>query len=172
VNFYVLANLNGIANPNLIYVGQVLVIPTAGTGAGGTPPTNGATPGTVVYYYVRVADTLSEIAVDYCTTVAAIANASGITVYGRIYPGQLLYIPVGYCYVNGPVYGYPPHIPPVTTYPPTIPHYGTRYVVRSGDTLYRIGSLFGVNIYRIAEANGILNLNHIYRGQTLIIPSR
>lgn len=171
VDFYVLANLNGIVNPNLIYVGQVLVIPTEGTGAGGTPPANGTVPGTVIRYYVQVADTLSEIAVDYCTTVAAIANASGINVYARIYPGQLLYIPVGTCYVNGPVYGYPPHNPPVVGNP-TIPTYGNRYIVRAGDTLYRIGAIFGVNIYRIAEANGILNLNHIYRGQTLIIPSR
>lgn len=171
VDWYALANLNGIVNPNLIYVGQVLIIPTEGTGAGGTPPTNGAVPGTIVRYYVRVADTLSNIAVQYCTTVAAIANASGINIYAPIYPGQSLYIPVGYCYPNGPVYGYPPHDRPVVTYPPQH-HHGTRYIVRAGDTLYRIGAIFGVNIYRIAEANGILNLNHIYRGQTLIIPSR
>jgi len=173
VNFQSLASFNGIVNPNLIYAGQVLMIPAADSGAagGGTAPTNGTLPGTTLIYYIRVADTLSEIAVDYCTTVAAIANASGINVYARIYPGQVLYIPVGYCYVNGPVYGYPPHIPPVVTHPLPLPSYGSRYVVRVGDTLYRIGAIFGVNIYSIAQANGILNLNHIYSGQTLIIPS-
>lgn len=173
VDFQALTLLNGIINPNLIYVGQVLLIPTEGVGAGGTPPTNGAAPGTIVGYTVRVSDTLSEIAVDYCTTVAAIANASGISVYAPIYPGQYLAIPVGYCYVNGPVYGYPPHNRPPVIYPqPPAQPVGSRYVVRVGDTLYRIGAIFGVNIYRIAEANGILNLNHIYSGQTLIIPSR
>jgi len=173
VSFQALASYNGIVNPNLIYAGQILVIPSADTGSagGGTPPANGALPGTTLVYYVRVADTLSEIAVEYCTTVAAIANASAINVYARIYPGQALYIPVGYCYVNGPVYGYPPHIPPVVTYPQP-PTYGSYYVVRAGDTLYRIGAIFGVNIYSIAQANGILNLNHIYSGQTLVIPPR
>ncbi|MCU0465747.1 MAG: LysM peptidoglycan-binding domain-containing protein [Anaerolineae bacterium] len=173
-----LARVNNIVNPNLIYVGQTLTLPTdsdTGTGGIGTPPENGATPGTVVRYVVRPADTLSELAVEYCTTVVAIANASGVNRYSRIFPGQALTIPVGTCTVGGPVYGYPPHDRPATggignPYIPPAP--ATRYVVRYGDTLFRIGARYGVNIYRIAEANGILNLNAIYAGQPLVIPSR
>ena len=45
------------------------------------------------------------------------------------------------------------------------------YRVRSGDTLFSIGRQFGVNAYRIADANGLRNPNHIYAGQVLYIPS-
>lgn len=174
LNWQDLARANNIVNPNLIYVGQTLTLPTdTGTGGAGTPPENGAAPGTVVRYVVRPADTLSELAVEYCTTVVAIANASGVNRYSRIFPGQALTIPVGTCTVGGPVYGYPPHDRPATggVGNPYIPP-ATRYIVRYGDTLFRIGALYGVNIYRIAEANGILNLNAIYAGESLVIPPR
>ena len=45
------------------------------------------------------------------------------------------------------------------------------YRVRSGDTLYSIGRQYGVSAYRIADANGLSNPNHIYAGQVLYIPS-
>ena len=43
--------------------------------------------------------------------------------------------------------------------------------VRYGDTLYSIGRQYGVSAYRIADANGLRNPNHIYAGQVLYIPS-
>lgn len=47
----------------------------------------------------------------------------------------------------------------------------TYYVVAPGDTLARIAGRFNVNVYNLASTNGIYNLNLIYVGQTLIIPS-
>ncbi|MGQ9839648.1 MAG: LysM peptidoglycan-binding domain-containing protein [Anaerolineae bacterium] len=44
------------------------------------------------------------------------------------------------------------------------------HVVQRGETLYRIAQRYGVNMYRIAEVNGLTNLNAIYPGQRLIIP--
>lgn len=44
------------------------------------------------------------------------------------------------------------------------------YYVQPGDTLFRIALRFNVNIYDIAEANHLLNLNRIYVGQALFIP--
>lgn len=44
------------------------------------------------------------------------------------------------------------------------------HVVQRGETLYSIANRYGVNMYRIAEANGLTNLNAIYPGQRLIIP--
>jgi LysM repeat protein len=50
--------------------------------------------------------------------------------------------------------------------------YGTTYyVVARGDTLARIASRFGVTVQEIASANGIFNVNLIYVGQQLIIPT-
>ncbi len=79
-----IVSANNIANPNLIYPNQVLVIPT-----GATPsPSTGS-------YTVQPGDTLYRIAARYGTTVTAIANANNIANPNLIYPGQVLVIPGG-----------------------------------------------------------------------------
>ncbi|MCS7072564.1 MAG: LysM peptidoglycan-binding domain-containing protein [Anaerolinea sp.] len=45
------------------------------------------------------------------------------------------------------------------------------YVVRPGDSLFRIAMMHGVDINTLAQANNITNTWRIYAGQTLIIPS-
>jgi LysM repeat protein len=45
------------------------------------------------------------------------------------------------------------------------------YVVRKGDTLYSIARRYGVTVWAIADANGIYNIDYIYYGQRLHIPS-
>lgn len=45
------------------------------------------------------------------------------------------------------------------------------HVVRRGETLYSIANHYGVNMYRLAEVNHLTNLNAIYAGQRLIIPT-
>jgi LysM repeat protein len=64
---------------------------------------------------------------------------------------------------------------PVTPQPTsvvTVPSSACRayYVVRRGDTLYRIGVSFGVSYTEIARVNQISNARLIYAGQTLCIP--
>src|SRR5690606_28989182 len=71
---------NGIPNPNLIYVGQRLVIPAGGT----TPPPPGTPvptqpPGQETIYIVVPGDTLGRIAQRFQTTIQAIAVRNGIT---------------------------------------------------------------------------------------------
>ena len=91
-----LVSANNIPNPNLIYVGQELVIPdatgggTGGTGGGGTGDTGGGTAGS---YTVQAGDTLSRIAARFGTSVSAIAAANGISNPNYIYVGQVLIIP-------------------------------------------------------------------------------
>ncbi len=90
-----LATANNIANPALIYVGQVLVIPAAGqpvpqpTAVPGQPT---PVPGTLVTYTVVAGDNLSRIAQRYGTTVAALASANNIVNPNLIYVGQVLKI--------------------------------------------------------------------------------
>ncbi|GIK29164.1 MAG: LysM peptidoglycan-binding domain-containing protein [Chloroflexi bacterium] len=143
-----IAAANGIANVNTIYYGQSLVIPAPGTESS-PPPASG----TSIYYVVRPGDTLSEIAVKYNSTVDAIKSANGLST-SVIYPNQGLRVPVF-------------ESAPAPWYPPVGAQY---YYVQPGDTLFRIGARFGVNIYRIAEANRLLNLNLIYAGVPLYIP--
>jgi LysM repeat protein len=92
-----LASANNIRNINLIYAGQTLRIPSSG---GGTPPATpvpGATqqPGGTSNYVVVRGDTLGRIAQRFGTTVAAIAQANGITNINLIFVGQRLTIPGG-----------------------------------------------------------------------------
>ena len=47
---------------------------------------------------------------------------------------------------------------------------GYWYQVRWGDTLNAISYRTGVNVWAIAQANGIYNINCIYAGQALWIP--
>lgn len=72
-----LAQLNGIANPNKIYVGQKLRIDT-----GYNPST------TNEYYTVQPGDTLSAIASKYGTTYQKLAQMNGISNPNLIYAGQ------------------------------------------------------------------------------------
>jgi LysM repeat protein len=95
---------NGIANPNLIFVGQQLIIP----GDDGVPPVPTQPPGqpqpqptaTPVppptdgqLYVVVPGDTLSRIARRFNTTYQAIAAANGIVNPNLIFVGQRLTIP-------------------------------------------------------------------------------
>lgn len=151
-----IATANRIVNPNLIYRGQVLVIPSAGT----TPPVSQPSYGSFNYTIVY-GDTLSTIADRYGTTVQAILDAN--TWYRRtdmLRAGQVFVIPAG-------------NTQP-TPRPGTggIGGTGRWYVVRPGDTMFRIAAAYRVNVYDLAEANGILNLNLIYSGQSLRIPGR
>jgi LysM repeat protein len=100
-------------------------------------------------YYVQRGDTLNKIARYFGVSWRAIANANGLTNPNRIYVGQRLYIPAGGGYASA---------------------CAAAYTVRRGDTMARIARYYGVNVYTLARANGIANLNHIYVGQRLCIP--
>lgn len=120
--------------------------------------TTGAALASGVIHVVQPGETLSMIAARYGTTISAIASANGIYNPNYIFVGQHLTIPSGTYY--------PPYTPP---YQP--PSYGGQYyTVRPGDSLSSIARWFGSNVYAIAQANGIWNINHIYVGQPLFIP--
>lgn len=76
-SYQTLASLNGISNPNLIYVGQVLRV-------------NGSANAGSVYYTVRVGDNLSAIASRYGTSYQSIAALNGLANPNLIYAGQTL----------------------------------------------------------------------------------
>ena len=78
-SYQALASLNGISNPNLIYVGQVLRV-------------NGSASTGSIYYTVRVGDNLSAIASRYGTSYQSIASLNGLANPNLIYAGQTLKI--------------------------------------------------------------------------------
>ncbi len=79
VNMWTIARANGVINPNRIYVGQRLVIPT------------GRPVGTI--HVVQPGEMLTQIALRYGVDAWAIARANGITNLNHIYVGQRLVIP-------------------------------------------------------------------------------
>lgn len=54
--------------------------------------------------------------------------------------------------------------------PPSAPPGPRIHVVARGEILSTIAQRYGVNVYTLAAANGIANINRIYAGQRLIIP--
>lgn len=136
-----LAGINDLANPDLIFVGQILKIIPGQTEAGIA---------SVQTVTVRRGDTLWAIAQRYNTTVSAIAKANNIQNPNRIYPGQVLTITPG---IGGG---------------DTSNFY--RYTVQRGDTLWEIAQRYNTTVSAIAKANNIQNPNRIYPGQVIDIP--
>ena len=111
-------------------------------------PTTSSLP---TWHYVTRGETLYSIGRLYNVHPHAIAQANGLANPNRIYAGQRLYIPAG------PSYPWPSQC-------------GSYYTVRCGDTLFRIGRMYGISPWRIAAVNGIYNMNYIRAGQRLFIP--
>lgn len=136
-----LAAINGIANPNLISVGQVLQLngsaPAAPTPAPAAPAGN--------TYTVVSGDTLSGIAQRYGTNYQTLAALNGIANPNVISVGQVLRLPGAAA-------------PAAET-----------YTVKSGDTLGGIASKFGTSWQRLQQLNGIADANRIYPNQVLRI---
>lgn len=138
-----LVRLNNIANPNLIYAGDTLIVPTRETNPGDT---SGATSDETIYI-VKRGDTLSQIALRYGTTVSAIAQRNNIRNVNLIYVGQRLIIPSTSTSTSGKIV----------------------YTIKWGDTLWSLSRRYGVPIATIVMQNRIANPNLIYAGDTLII---
>lgn len=157
---------NGLNQSAFIRVGQVLAIPVrVPNPATATPtPTSAVvivvtappvpqdTVGNLVYV-VQPGDTLFRIAVRFNTTVTTLARANGIANPNIIRIGQHLNIPTAGV--------------PAPTSPPGGP---VSYVVQPGDTLFRIAVRYRVTVLQLIQANGILDPNLIFVGQTLVIP--
>jgi len=111
----------------------------------GVLPASAAPHEDCIVHVVHRGETLYSIARLYGLNVWTIARANNIVNLNRIYVGQRLVIP---------------------TSRPT----GTVHVVQPGETLTWIALRYGINVWTIARANGITNLNHIYVGQRLVIP--
>ncbi len=160
VSLSAILSANGIVNPNLIFVGQRLIIPTGG-GSATPPPTGGTT------YVVQRGDYLSLIAQRFGVSLSALMSANGIVNPNLIFVGQVLTIPGSGSGGTPAPTPAPTSTPGPTPTPP--PTGGTTYVVQRGDTLWAIGLRFGVTVNALKAVNGLVS-NIIYVGQRLTIP--
>lgn len=167
-----IAQVNGLSNVGLIYVGQTLIVPVKGQVA--PPPTFTPAPGGpgvpaptavptavagVGAYTVVRGDTLYDLARRFNTTIATLAQLNGIVNPNLIYPGQVLTVPGGIT------------TPPAAPTPVPAPTQPRTHVVQFGENLFRIGLRYGVTVDALARANNLWNPNLIFAGQVLIIPS-
>ena len=165
--------------------------PTLAPTLGPTPTTNPATatptpvatlpPSILGTHVVQPGETLFCIGRAYGVSPWAIAQTNSVFWPYRIFPNQSLQIPNS-PWINppaGPVcarqFGTPtPTVTPGPSPTPTPtaqpPACRAQYIVRYGDTLYRIALHFNSNVYAIAQANGSSNINRIFAGQRLCIP--
>ena len=138
-----LAELNHIANPNLIYVGEIIKLPVSDSVKSGASSKQHQTT-----YVVQSGDTLSGIAAKFGTTVQNLVSLNGIANPNLIYVGQVLKISSsGVSAQQG--------------------SYTGTYVVRYGDTLSGIAARFGTTVSNLVSLNDIANPNLIYSGQVL-----
>lgn len=84
-----IVQLNGITNPNRIFVGQRLLVPNTGLPNQIAPPSTAPTQ----TYVVQRGDTLLSISLRFNRSIQAIAAANNITNPNRIFAGQTLVIP-------------------------------------------------------------------------------
>ncbi|MFL6204767.1 MAG: LysM peptidoglycan-binding domain-containing protein [Acidimicrobiales bacterium] len=143
-----IVRLNGLANPNLIRIGQVLKVASAGApssgSAGAKAPAGGART-----HVVRAGQTLSGVASRYGISAAQIRAANGLT-GDRIYVGQQLLL-----------------VPSAGAAPAT----ASTYTVRSGDTLSTIARKLGTTVRALQAANGIHDADVVVIGRKLKVPA-
>lgn len=137
-----LVELNNIQNPNLIYAGTTLVVPSGET----IRDSDGNSTSGQTIYIVQRGDTLNQIAANFGTTAIAIAKENNIRNINLIYVGQRLIIPTNRYDLNH-----------------------TIYKIQYGDTLWSISRKYGVSIATIVRLNRIQNPNLIYAGETIRI---
>lgn len=135
-----LASLNGISNPNLIRVGQVLRL----SGTTSKPSTPAASSGKT--YTVVRGDTLSGIAQRFGTTWQTLQALNGIKNPNLINVGQKIKLPGGAA----------KSVSSAKT-----------YTVKKGDTLSGIAEANGTSWQKLQQINGIADANRIYPGQTI-----
>lgn len=150
VSVRALAEANGIADPDLIRVGQLIDVPDAdsagSTGSAGGGAVTGST------YIVRAGDTLGAIAFANGTTVTALVASNHIINPNRIRIGQRLTIPGASSSTSTPT---------ATS---------TMHIVSAGETLGGIAARYGVRSSAIIDANDLRDPNRIRIGQRLTIP--
>ena len=109
-----------------------------------------------VVHVVQAGENLYRLALRYGKTVEAIVAANGLSSADSIQVGQRLVIPGATTHTPSPAG------PAMTT--------GGTYVVQRGDTLSGIALRYGVNLWELRKANGLLSSYLIFPGQPLVLP--
>ena len=159
-----LAQLNSISNPNLIYVGQRLLVNQSSnsnsSSSGQSSSTTTNTEASAASYTVKSGDTLSGIASQYNTTVNQIVSLNQLSNPNLIYVGQVLKLKNGQTTNSSS-----------SSSSSTATTTAGTYTVKAGDTLSAIASRYSTSSSTLASLNSLSNPNLIYVGQVLKVSS-
>lgn len=123
-------------------------------------PTETGTPAGPVTYVVEAGDTLSSIAEQFGVEVLLIMSFNGLASADQIFVGQTLLIP--------PVGSVLPTGTPIAL--TLVPGSRIEHVVRPGDNLVLIASLYNSTAEAIAALNNMAVTDTLFVGRTLIVP--
>lgn len=159
-----LAQLNSISNPNLIYVGQRLLVNQSSnsnsSSSGQSSSTTTNTEASAASYTVKSGDTLSGIASRYNTTVNQIVSLNQLSNPNLIYVGQVLKLKNSQTTNSSS-----------SSSSSTAATIVGTYTVKAGDTLSAIASRYSTSSSTLASLNSLSNPNLIYVGQVLKVSS-
>ena len=142
-----LAALNGISNPNKIYVGQVLKIIKGSNSSGGNTSSGTISVGSqvkIIGSNYATGQAIPSWVKNNVYTVQQISGNKALIkeITSWVYISDLVLVSGG---SSAPVY----------------------YTVKYGDTLSGIATMYGTTYQKLAELNGISNANRIYAGQKI-----
>lgn len=155
-----LAAYNGIANPNIVFVGQKIAIPGSGAAPQSLTAATAELPGADGYYTVSGGETLSQIAKNHGMTTADLMRLNGIENANMIRVGQKLRLSAR---VEA--------VAPVEQHLAEPQVAETIYVVKAGDTLEKIARQHQSTVQTLLVANQLPNPNFVYVGQRLRVVS-
>ncbi len=137
-----LMRLNGIRNPNQLYIGQKLIVPRN--------IKSSKVDITKLTHTVSKGETIGTISLYYKVKESEILSLNNLRSSDYIYPGQILRIPSGLNKRIKPSNG--------------------NHRVTSGETINSIALRYRVDKEELTRINGLINPNNIYPGQIINLP--
>ncbi len=154
----VLQRVNGIADPNLVQIGQSLIIPQREQ-VGTLAPVDAEAsnlPGDGGYHRVQAGESLSQIAGRYGLSLSTLLRLNGLPDANTIWVGQRLRLTA--------------RVAPVQTSRPAIERPADLiHVVQADETLAEIARRYGTTQEQLMVLNGLPHLNFLWPGQRLRI---
>ena len=151
---------SGLTNAHTIFAGQQLVIPL--DPAGPSADQDGSDTPEGQTYTVQQGDTLTGVALSHHVSIWLLVQANHLSNPHTIYAGQRLTVPAIETATPDPE-----ERDPAASEEKAILEATETYVIRAGDTLYRIAQNHGTTVAALAYLNGITNPSAIVAGQVL-----
>ncbi|WP_104102955.1 LysM peptidoglycan-binding domain-containing protein [Arthrobacter sp. 08Y14] len=138
--------VNNLQSSSLIFAGEELRLPGAGTAA--------APAAAAAVYTVQAGDTLSAIAADHGVSLDSVLAANGLTLTSIIRPGQEISLSTGTA----------PSAAPAAAAAPAATH-----TVEAGDTLTGIAARYNMGLADLMAANGMDDSSVLFPGDVVAL---